>query len=158
MKYKVFSAKMEIKFTDSASYFASSVDQEMEFASADGISGTVTLTDLQLVDKKTVFAEVVIETERKRMFPDFEAYLNLITTVVGSKAQVSVGSLKDVQDVFMRTYSDLMFIRDVQNLAILEDIDGKVYVSDPRAVQKILNVFDDEESALNYITDRLGKD
>jgi hypothetical protein len=146
----VFRGTMEISFGDNVADFMTRFpNKEFPFASADGISGVVKLNDAKIETSTRISADIVIETERKRMFPDFEAYLELIKTVLGGSSKISVVGLRDIRKVDARYFSDLSFVKTVNDLAILEDVDGEFTVVRPET-KVVLNSFQTLEEAEQF--------
>lgn len=144
----VFKAKMNIKFSGDMRGLLNSSEQSFEFFSADGIAGEVTLKRIQLEGNyDTISCIVQIDTDRKRMYPDLEAYLECIKTTLGAYTKRSVYNLEAVRDVFIRLYDDLVFLKEKGAYKVAKDADETYYIVKPDAIQKIINHFDTELQA-----------
>ena len=144
----VFRAKMNIKFSGDMRGALNSSEQSFEFFSADGISGELTLKKIQLEGNYDVISCIVqIDTDRKRMYPDFEAYLECIKTTLGTYTKRSVYNLEDIKNVFIRVYDDLVFLKEKNGYKVAKDLDDTYYIVKPDAIQKVINHFDSEIQA-----------
>jgi hypothetical protein len=148
---KVFEAKMEIEFVDSVS--SNGMQKEYEFSSSNGITGTLSLSEVSQINDKTVKSVITVMTERKRMYPDFESYLELIKTTVGGKNSIS--KLSDIVTKTCRTLDKCSLICKMNGLSIMEDEDSCLYVVDEKSqYQKVINSFDNFKEAMDFIENK----
>lgn len=133
--FKVFEAEMTVNFSE---VLHKNFPQSCEFASADGISGVVEFEPVYdgILGYRV---SVVVKTELKRTFPDFESYLNLINTVLGGSLGITPESLKDIKTSKCLSKEDELEVLVAHpEHEICQDEDAAVIV---RRIDNKLNIF-----------------
>lgn len=149
---KVFEAEMSINFYDLIS--SKNIQKVYPFASADGITGDVILSDIQQESDTSIRAIVSVLTHRKRMYPDFESYLECVKTTLGQGNKISVTKLTDIVSKMTRTIDDCKVIAWHKNYQIAEDVDLTYLVLNPDATQKVIDCFDTLHEAEKFLASK----
>lgn len=145
---KVFEAKMTVKFGSSPR----DLSKVNSFASADGIEGEVRLSEVVREDSETFRVKVSVFTERKRQFPDFETYLNLIMTALSHHNKVSVLALKEIQNCSFSSglkdaeeierSGDFKIVRDQENDFLLVKISNEMIINYFQTIEEAKEALD----------------
>lgn len=147
---KVFEAKMSIEFMDRVS--SNGFKETYPFASSDGISGDLVLSDIIQENDKTLSVIVSILTNRKRMYPDFESYLELIKTTVGGGNKLSVTKMTGIETYMVRVLNGCEVIEGKNNYQIVKDEDCDfLVINQDLPNQKVIDYFQTLKDAQKFL-------
>lgn len=148
----IFQGSMTLHFSDHVGSLGQAV---FDFASADGIRGEVIVKDISVLAPREVRVKLEVRSIEKRMFPDSEAYLELIKTVIGGATKVSILKLGDIRSTLFRTLDQVTILKSAGGYHIGVDMDGYHYLIKMDDIQKVKRGFETFAEADIYLSQKL---